>query len=501
MIDWIAAASPRSVLDPAVGTGFLIHCCQQRCVGSAFTGYDIDPLALELAERRLAATKLYHQDFLAAGWDQRFDAIVANPPYIIHRDHDLNPAIADLVALQSGQKLSRQSNLFVYFVIKICEQLAQGGRAAILIPAEWMAANYGQPLKSYLLGNGLLKALVTMDHAGHAFADNMATASILLIERNNESAGRVKSYYVPEGTNPDSLAALDHEASVIRQNLPANLLQSHKKWDSLLRQSATPPPKSSVKLGDLVTTKRGIATGANRFFLLSREDAERRGLETTQMDRCVGKTAHVADIRFTNSDFARLSANGQACYLFNPEGDLTPAETAYIQQGERLGIPLKHGPRTKRTWYAAEARQPAPIWASSFGRGRMRFVHNAAQVKALTCFHSLYPKNLDSIQTRALVALLNSEALQSAIAAQVRRFSSGLMKLEPRDILDIEIPDIRRLPEELVLPLANWLDHHRAGEGGDAKTSDSTNEKERDKAVLDRLTASVFAFFNDLPAG
>lgn len=489
MVDWIAAGCPQSVLDPAAGTGILIAACQQRQVGHSFTGYDVDMMALELAESRLALADLRHRDFLSGDWDERFDGILANPPYIIHREHHLDREIADDIAHRSGQVLSRQSNLYVYFVIKICEQLAQGGRAAIIIPAEWMSANYGQPLKAYLLDKGLLHGLVTMDHAGHAFADNMATASILLIEKTSRPPQAVQSYYVPDGATPASLAALKQDPAIVRQSLSTDLLQSQKKWNVWLRRSPAIWTKGSVRLGDLVTTKRGIATGANRFFLLNRKEAEHHGLDTARMDRCVGKTAQVPDINFTDANFEQLSATDQACFLFNPADDLTPAESAYIERGIRLDIPLKHGPRTKQIWYAAEAREPAPIWASTFGRGKMRFIHNAAGVKALTCFHSVYPKNLDPTQARALTALLDSHAMQAAISAHVRRFASGLMKLEPRDILDICVPDIRLLPHKLVAQLAAWLD------------AIPLNGERRDEAALDRLTALVSEFFEDLPSG
>lgn len=480
MADWIAAVSPQSVLDPAIGTGVLIDVCQQRKIGHQFTGYDVDSTALGLAQGRLAVTELRHHDFLSSDYSEQFDAIIANPPYIMHRAYDLDPHIADFIESRAGQKLSGQSNLYIYFVIKICEQLTEGGRAAILIPAEWMSANYGQPLKAYLLDQGLLYGLVTMDLAGPAFADNMATASILLIERGKARSKVVESVYVPKGTSLTSLDKLKQNPAVIRRSLPSNELRLHKKWDILLGGSARPQAKKAIKLGELVTTKRGIATGANRFFLLGRGAAERLGLDIARMDRCVGKTAQATDIRFTDVDFDRAARAGQTCFLFNPKGNCTPAEASYIQRGEIIGIPLKHGPRTKKIWYAAEAREPAPIWASVFGRGRMRFIHNAAGVKTLTCFHGLYPKDLDIMQTRALVALLNSGAMQVSVAAHVRRFASGLMKLEPRDILDIPVPDIRLVHEETVTKLATWLDE--SPPDGSA----------RDEAVLDRLAASLY---------
>lgn len=53
------------------------------------------------------------------------------------------------------------------------------------------------------------------------------------------------------------------------------------------------------------------------------------------------------------------------------------------------------------------------------------------------------------------------------------------MKLEPRDILDIDVPDIRLVPPEVVAQLANWLE------------PGMPDEKGRDRAELDRLTATL----------
>ncbi|MEP3225532.1 MAG: N-6 DNA methylase [Parasphingorhabdus sp.] len=480
MVDWIAEIDPQTVLDPAIGPGMLLSRCQQKGVGEDFTGFDIDPVALKLAQSRLTGTQLLQRDFLSHSWAAKYDAILANPPYIIHREHGLADDLSAHIAMKTGVKISRRSNLYIYFVLKICEQLRVGGRAAILIPAEWMAANYGQALKRYLLDNGLLRGLVAMDCAGLAFADNMATASILLIEKTPAPLTQIDCFYVPTANPVCSLKQLREHSALVRTSLSAKALQTQKKWDRLLDGTALAGPKNPVKLGALVTTKRGIATGANRYFLLNQIEAEKQGLDIGRMDPCIGKAAHVADVKLTTADFHRGVSAGLACYLFNPKGKILPAERRYIARGEKMGIPLKHGPRTKKTWYASEIRETAPIWATAFGRERIRFVYNASGAKALTCFHGLYPQDLDHMQIRALVALLNSDPMQAIIIAQSRRYATGLMKLEPRDILDIAVPDIRAMACDIVKKLALWLD-----EGG-------ADQPPRDQRSLNQLVALLF---------
>jgi adenine-specific DNA-methyltransferase len=59
-------------------------------------------------------------DFLTWSADSAFDAIVANPPYLRQHDTSYPPAVWRRIEQNSGVKLSRLTNAYVLFNLKIC---------------------------------------------------------------------------------------------------------------------------------------------------------------------------------------------------------------------------------------------------------------------------------------------------------------------------------------------------------------------------------------------
>lgn len=66
----------------------------------------------------------------------------------------------------------------------------------------------------------------------------------------------------------------------LRQRLALATLRGVRKWTSFPQDRRTPAAthNASVTLADLFTIRRGLATGANKFFILERECAARAGV-------------------------------------------------------------------------------------------------------------------------------------------------------------------------------------------------------------------------------
>src|ERR1700733_12908086 len=190
--------------------------------------------------------------------------------------------------------------------------------------------------------------------------------------------------------------------------IEAETLISASKWEPFIQGKAVEKRLGWVPLADLATTRRGIATGSNEFFLLSEQKAKELGLPETSLVPCVGRANDVQGLVFTESDYSTLKARGGKCLLLDIKGDPTLAEIAYIKSGEASGLTKRYIPANRSPWYSMEQRDPAPIWASVFGRGDLEFVFNAALVKSLTNFHCVYPLRRDLVFVRALTMTLNS---------------------------------------------------------------------------------------------
>lgn len=88
----------------------------------------------------------------------------------------------------------------------------------------------------------------------------------------------------------------------------------------------------------------------------------------------------------------------------------------------------------------------------------MRFILNKAGVLNLTPFHCIYPFFNNVIMLKALLAYLNSNICKEIATYWGRVYGTGLRKLEPRDLENLPVIDVRNLREEDVRKLAELFD-------------------------------------------
>lgn len=183
MADWIAAANPNAIIDPALGTGVLTRAALARCESARVTAFEVDDHILRYADvGSPERVEVRQENFLYSGFDP-CDAIIMNPPYIRHRELEGYDEARSQISLKAGFAIPKAANLYVYFVVKACLQLRSGGRGAFLIPSEWLNANFSTSFKRFLLDDGGLKELVLFSGCSTIFQDALTTASVLLVER------------------------------------------------------------------------------------------------------------------------------------------------------------------------------------------------------------------------------------------------------------------------------------------------------------------------------
>ncbi|NOW47257.1 hypothetical protein FHW96_003435 [Novosphingobium sp. SG751A] len=249
-----------------------------------------------------------------------------------------------------------------------------------------------------------------------------------------------------EGDWPASLDEL--AAGARRVELSREELAGADKWEPLLQGHRGEGRAGFVPLAQLAQFRRGIATGANGFFLLGAQKLAELGIDPARCLPCVGRASAVRGLIW------RGGADGLLLNLTDP---LTPAEAAYVAQGEADGLPSRYILAHRRPWYAMEQRAVAPIWGAVFARGALRFIHNAAGWSSLTCFHGIYPFSDDPLLHQALVLCLNCDSVRAASRLHGRVYGGGLNKFEPNDLKGLMVPDLRLADRGLLEEMAAHL--------------------------------------------
>lgn len=449
MAKWVMSAKPRAVLDPAAGLGGLLTACRQFNPRIELVGAERDTETLQRAKTSAPrGTKLILADYLKSDAGL-FDGIIANPPYV--KAHRLDYTEKDWLYFEErlGTPLDRLTNLYALFLLKIWEDLAPRGRAAVILPAEFLNANFGEEIKERLLRAIRPAGIAIFAPSLNVFADALTTSAIVLLDKSHARKAPIWA----------RLAETVEDAEAFVEGLLAGrisasgsglidlaALNPKDKWLNLLLNGAT--ERVSVqfanRVGDYFKSRRGIATGANDFFCLSRAEMREHHLTEAHVEPCITKATDADGLVFTREKLDALVARDRRCFLLNPSRNGQNL-ARYLEVGEQQGIPKRHLPSHRPVWYLPENRAVADIWVAVFSRESVKFILNTSGAKNLTCFHGLYAKPGNESLAPLMTLFLNSSLGRESFSQVNRFYGDGLNKLEPKDVEDMPCPMMPKL--------------------------------------------------------
>jgi hypothetical protein len=129
----------------------------------------------------------------------------------------------------------------------------------------------------------------------------------------------------------------------------------------------------TLTLADLFTIKRGLATGANDFFIRPREEVESWRIPAEFVKPILPSPRHLA-VEIIEADpdgFPRLPKVLCLIDCDRPEHELQkcyPLFWNYLQTGKEHGIHEGYLASRRLPWYAQEKRVPAPFLCTYMGR-------------------------------------------------------------------------------------------------------------------------------------
>lgn len=443
MARWVLDGRKKmDVLEPAFGLGAFSRSLFKQNPKVRVVGYEADETIYNYAAENVAQAGsdvlLYNEDYLRASWEDKYDGIICNPPYLKFHDYD-NASLVPLVNGQLGIRLNGFTNLYTLFLLKSISQLRDGGRMAYIVPSEFLNSDYGVEVKRALLRSGVLRHVVVVDFTQCAFDDALTTACILLCHKDG-SLSEVRFSHVSDvGQLQASLADYSTWA--------ADQLKPETKWKQYYEGARSADYRHLVPFSTFAKVSRGIATGANDYFTFRESKKELYGIPERCLMRCVCHSTDVHGLFFTDDDFQRLSHSDKAVYLFNGCADGADEHVReYISLGEETGADKRYLTASRKPWYAIENRKPSPIWVSVFNRKGLRFVRNVAGVSNLTTFHCVYDAGVVDIDV--LFGYLVTNVAKEIFMDNSRQYGNGLVKFEPNDLNKGKAVDLRLLTEE-----------------------------------------------------
>lgn len=446
-------------LDPALGTGSFFSALQSVFTSAQIEqarGYEIDPHYARPALQIWQGGKLdlRIEDFTQAVPDSHFNLVICNPPYVRH--HHLNGEkvrLKQAVLETINKPFSGLSGLYCYFLAIAHRWMAENALAGWLIPSEFMTVNYGKALQQYLLEQVTLLHIHRFDPNHVQFDDALVSSAVVWFRKAMPSPGHlVRFTYGGSIIHPE-----------VEEHIPADILKSQSKWTSFPLSSAT-VQGGEPTIGDYFDIKRGLATGNNKYFILSSETIQKRRFPLDAF-RPILPSPRFLEEDEIQADNAGLPLNAGNLFLLDcswPEEFIRtnhPALWEYLEEGKSQGVNQGYLCSRRNPWYSQENRPPSLFVCTYIGRdntarGKLfRFILNRSQAVVANSYLNLYPK--PSLKTalknnpdldRPIWQLLDRISAQS-LMQEGRVYGGGLHKLEPRELANVPVPALAELVE------------------------------------------------------
>lgn len=463
MAKWIIGNDNlKTVLDPAFGLGVFSRALLSHKKDVKIKGFDIDEHIYYEALtqfKEFENVSIHLQDYMFNDWNNKYDGIICNPPYFKFHDYD-NKNILKEIEKNLKCKLNGFTNLYTLFLLKSIFQLNINGRAAYIIPSEFLNSDYGKLIKSYLIKSKTLRHIVVIDFKENVFDDAMTTASIILCAND----GKTEEV---QFSNVESVKDLKKIEEIIlsypisknpEQIFQFSELNPDIKWKAYYQKQNSIKFKNLVPFSVYGKVSRGIATGANEYFTFNVSKAKEFAIDEKYLLPCICKSINSQKPFFSESDYKHLKENDKTVFLFNAINSNDKNVLKYLDKGKNEKIDKKFLTSSRNPWYSLENRLPAPIWVSVFNRKGLRFIRNEANISNLTTFHCIYPKTslFPNVDIDLLFAYLLTDTAYQIFADNSREYGNGLQKFEPNDLnkgkmLDIGSLDNTTKDEILVL--------------------------------------------------
>jgi adenine-specific DNA methylase len=455
LCDWAIRSKKDHVLEPSCGDGVFLEAAAHRLIelGTAedhisrqLAGVEIIPAeatiaiqSLEKAIGRHEPDVVHMDDFFSwinANLNERFDAVVGNPPFIRYQNFP-EPSRSDAMSLLNslGFRPNKLTNTWVPFVAGSTVCMAPGGRLAMVLPAELLQVSYASQLRSFLVDRFERIDILTCND----LLFERAEQEIVLFlaegyrEKDDSKICRINLSEVPKieelfkkiaNLGEDEEKLVNHESE---KWLKYFLTSTEIAFMRELRYS-----EDIVNFSHHAAIDVGIVTGRNEFFVLSKNEIESYSLGDYVIP-LVGRSAQLKGSIIKKKEWKELAEVGERVYLLhidpNSNGSLPDGVKKYIALGEEEKFHTGYKCSIRTPWYKVPS-----VWEPDCFLFRQiydfpRVILNMAGAVSTDTIHRMTCKS----SRKKFVPNLYTHLTAASAEIEGRSYGGGVLELEPTE--------------------------------------------------------------------
>ena len=378
-----------------------------------------------------------------------FDIGIANPPYV--RFQKIPQAYKRSLKPIYSASTEGKSDLYCYFYARALQLLADGGMHVFVCSNSWLDVGYGARLQSHLINSSHIMTIYESAVERQFSTADINTIISLIRKGATEGATEFVSL---QGELDRALVDTSLRREVVQSR--AELIEAGTrdgefkggKWGgkflrapSIYQHILSNCGDRLIRLGNVAEVKRGIISGANRFFFMTYDAVGDWGIEDefieplmrTPQD-CMGVTV----------DLEKLPCGAFVCH--QPKTQLRGTNALeYIKWGESEGIHLKSAPAARKLWYDLGNRQTTRTAINIFVSSHARTFLTSQPILFSDNFQTIMANKVDS---EPLCLSLNSTFSQLIINVEGRvNFGQGVLEIQTYEVANFNIMHPSLIPD------------------------------------------------------
>lgn len=463
---WAIQSAEDTVLEPSCGDGSFVDAAAHRlmdlgappaAIARQVQGIEINKAEADKARDRLvevtgqrAADSVTRADFFQ-WWGRRnssreFDCVLGNPPFIRYQSfpEPSRTRAMDMMALL-GLSPNKLTNIWVPFVVAATASLRDGGRLALVLPAELLQVTYASQLRSFLVDRFARLNIVACNELFFEKAEQevvllLADGALPVASEQNlcrVALTEAKTVTNITGRKPSALLA-KASPKVVRHDsekwLKYFLSNREIGFMRSLRDEGRAVPLSTHASVDV-----GVVTGKNDFFVLTREQVKEHGVAKYAVP-LVGRSAHLRGAKLKASEWESLASDGQRVFLFHvpatANGSLSAAGRRYVRLGEQQEVDQGFKCSVRSPWYSVPSAWQPDCFLFRQIYDFPRLVVNAAGATATDTIHRLRC----DVPAERIARSIYTHLTAASAEIEGRSYGGGVLELSPTEAERLLIP-------------------------------------------------------------